>query len=69
MLGGMFQKEERLAFPNATVVHVVVVNECRYLGLLEALWIENKKRFLTKTIKSGGKGLSHLFMLGWVLSD
>lgn len=41
MLGEMFQREEMLAFPNVTVVHVVVVNGCRYPGLLEALWIEN----------------------------
>lgn len=48
MLEGMFQKEERLAFPNATVVHVVVVNGCRYPGLLEALWIENKNKIFNQ---------------------
>lgn len=48
MLGGMFPKEERLAFPNATVVHVVAVNGCRYPGLPEVLWIENKKNIFNQ---------------------
>lgn len=58
MLGGMFEREERSAFPNETAAHGVVANGRRYPGPLGALW---KKRisFLTKTIKADGwKGSS-----------
>lgn len=45
MMGGMFQREERLAFPNETAVHGVVANGRQYLGLLEVLWTKSKNIF------------------------
>lgn len=45
MLGGMFEREERLAFPNETAVHGVVANGHQYPGLLGALWIKSKNIF------------------------
>lgn len=63
MLGGMFSREERLAFLNETAVHGVVANGRQYPELLGALWRKSKNNFNKNNKSRWMKGFSNAVLV------